>query len=321
MTFIEVVLLIGGIAGVAFGCLGLLVAHETFLRLHYLGPASSLGAPLIICRAGGAPRAELHGSQTSFDRRAADRQRRGHRGRIRSGHRAAQGARRDGFDGTCCPREPLASCCPVERSRCSMRPSGLRWRPQSCSSLPHFLSRLSRCDARTARIRDDRIATALTGGAVLRAGLGIFLGVGTPPKVQNGTRGTDEHRATDRDVARPPLTMLGPVVVLLAGGLTLGLIPGLAEHAAQAAHQLWDSADYAAAALDGTVTMPSPPAQVESWSPSGLLLGVLSALLATLVAGVTLYLDRLPSLLRKAAGVLASPLRGLPRTQATSAIT
>jgi multicomponent Na+:H+ antiporter subunit G len=47
-TAVEVVLLAVGIAAVALGCVGLLVARETFLRLHYLGPASSLGAPLII---------------------------------------------------------------------------------------------------------------------------------------------------------------------------------------------------------------------------------------------------------------------------------
>ncbi|HET9254724.1 MAG TPA: monovalent cation/H(+) antiporter subunit G [Pseudonocardiaceae bacterium] len=47
-TVVEIVLLATGIAGVALGCAGLLVARETLLRLHYLGPASSLGAPLII---------------------------------------------------------------------------------------------------------------------------------------------------------------------------------------------------------------------------------------------------------------------------------
>lgn len=45
---VEIVLLTIGIAGVAVGCLGLLVARDVLLRLHYLGPASSLGAPLII---------------------------------------------------------------------------------------------------------------------------------------------------------------------------------------------------------------------------------------------------------------------------------
>ncbi|MGH3721358.1 MAG: monovalent cation/H(+) antiporter subunit G [Pseudonocardiaceae bacterium] len=45
---VEIALLTLGITGVAVGCLGLLVAGDVFLRLHYLGPASSLGAPLII---------------------------------------------------------------------------------------------------------------------------------------------------------------------------------------------------------------------------------------------------------------------------------
>lgn len=48
MNLVEIVLLATGIAGVAVGCLGLVVAREALLRLHYLGPASSVGAPLII---------------------------------------------------------------------------------------------------------------------------------------------------------------------------------------------------------------------------------------------------------------------------------
>jgi multicomponent Na+:H+ antiporter subunit G len=48
VTLPEIVLLVLGIAGVAVGCLGLLTARDTYLRLHYLGPASSLGTPLIV---------------------------------------------------------------------------------------------------------------------------------------------------------------------------------------------------------------------------------------------------------------------------------
>jgi multisubunit Na+/H+ antiporter MnhG subunit len=48
VSLIEIVLLAAGIAGVALGCLGLLVARETFLRLHYVGLASSVGAPPVI---------------------------------------------------------------------------------------------------------------------------------------------------------------------------------------------------------------------------------------------------------------------------------
>jgi multisubunit Na+/H+ antiporter MnhG subunit len=45
---VEVALLAAGIAVVALGCVGLLVVRDTYLRLHYLGPASSFAAPLII---------------------------------------------------------------------------------------------------------------------------------------------------------------------------------------------------------------------------------------------------------------------------------
>ena len=45
---VEVVLLCVGIAAVALGCAGLLAVRDTYLRLHYLGLASCLGAPLII---------------------------------------------------------------------------------------------------------------------------------------------------------------------------------------------------------------------------------------------------------------------------------
>jgi multicomponent Na+:H+ antiporter subunit G len=48
VTVLEIVLLVLGIAGVTLSCLGLLTARDSYLRLHYLGPASSLGTPLII---------------------------------------------------------------------------------------------------------------------------------------------------------------------------------------------------------------------------------------------------------------------------------
>jgi hypothetical protein len=105
--------------------------------------------------------------------------------------------------------------------------------------------------------------------------------------------------------------MLAPVVALLAGGLILGVLPGLAEQAHQAAQQLLDPAGYAAAALDGAVAVPATSTRVESWSLSGVLMGGSSALLALLVAAVGLYTYGLPQLLRRAAGVLILPMRVL----------
>jgi multicomponent Na+:H+ antiporter subunit D len=153
--------------------------------------------------------------------------------------------------------------------------------------------------------------SAITGGAVLRAGGRIFLGVGTPPNTQGDIRGRGEHRETDQDIGRAPVTMLAPIVVLLTGGLVLGLLPGVATHARDAAQQLLDPAGYAAAALDGIWAAPAPGAPIENWSASSVLLGLLSAVLALLVAAVALYSDRLPQLLCRAVRVLSPPLRAL----------
>lgn len=153
--------------------------------------------------------------------------------------------------------------------------------------------------------------SALTGGAVLRAGMRVFLGMGTPPNVEGDTRGTGEHRETDKGVRDAPVTMLAAAVALLAGGLILGLFPGLAALAQDAAHQLLDSAGYAAAALDGVRAMPPPTPQVVTWNSAGLLLGIGSALLALLIATIALYSDRPLQRLRWVLPVLSLPLRAL----------
>lgn len=159
--------------------------------------------------------------------------------------------------------------------------------------------------------------SALTGGAVLRAGMRVFVGMGIPPSIQGETsvhgetRGVDEDRETEGAVRSVPVTMLAPVVALLAGGLALGLLPGLAAYAQDAAQQLLDSAGYAAAALDGIRAVPSPTPGAETWSPSGLLLGMVSTLLALLIAVTAVYRDRLPRLLRGIVPVVRLPLGAL----------
>jgi multicomponent Na+:H+ antiporter subunit D len=153
--------------------------------------------------------------------------------------------------------------------------------------------------------------SALTGGAVLRAGMRVFLGMGTPPNVEGDTRGTGEHQETDKGVRDAPVTMLAAAVALLAGGLILGLLPGLAALAQDAAHQLFDSAGYAAAALEGVRAVPPPTPQVVMWNSAGLLLGIGSALLSLLIATIALSSDRPLQRLRWVLHVLSLPLRAL----------
>jgi len=152
--------------------------------------------------------------------------------------------------------------------------------------------------------------SAITGGAVLRAGARIFLGAGTPPDTEGDTRGSEEQPETTYHLGKIPVTMLVPVVALLAGGLTLGLVPGLPTLAHDAASQLLDHTGYAAAALDGVSAVPSP-APTESWTLSGLLLGVLSVLLALVVAATGLYLHRFRRLFSQVPPVVTLPFRAL----------
>jgi multicomponent Na+:H+ antiporter subunit D len=158
---------------------------------------------------------------------------------------------------------------------------------------------------------------------VLRAGMRVFVGLGIPPSIQGGTsihgetsvrgetRGVDENRETEGAVRSVPVTMLAPVVALLAGGLALGLLPGLATSAQDAAQQLLDSASYAAAALDGIRAVPPPTPGAETWSLSGLLLDMVSTLLALLIAVTAVYSDRLPRLLRRIVHAVRLPLGAL----------
>jgi multicomponent Na+:H+ antiporter subunit D len=100
-------------------------------------------------------------------------------------------------------------------------------------------------------------ASALTGGAVLRASGRIFLGLGRaregPDEFALPGDEVDPETAYRRD--RVPRTMTIPMIALLSGGLALGLVPGLAGDAVGAAARLVDQPAYVATVLDGA---PSP---------------------------------------------------------------
>jgi multicomponent Na+:H+ antiporter subunit D len=160
------------------------------------------------------------------------------------------------------------------------------------------------------------VGTAVvTAGAVLRAGARIFLGLGheepgeTPAEVA-----ADEEPETRGPRNRTPPVLLVPAIALLAGGLSLGLVPRLAERAEVAAARFRDRPAYAGAVLEG---VPEPlPAEAEPfrWDPGALALGVGGAAGAALLALGSLYRDRAPRGIRRATtATLGAGVRAVKR--------
>jgi multicomponent Na+:H+ antiporter subunit D len=111
------------------------------------------------------------------------------------------------------------------------------------------------------------LASALTGGAVLRVWLRVFRGRGH----REASRPDHEDTETRPKLSALPWTMIGPGVVLVVAALGLGLVPGLGGGLTRAAAIFADHDGYAAAVLDGRVPhvvahAPSP------WSGTGWVL-------------------------------------------------
>lgn len=128
-------------------------------------------------------------------------------------------------------------------------------------------------------------ASALTGGAVLRASARIFLGWGPRPSGAPGTTtGKDEEPETGSPLKRIPDTMLAVPAVLLAGALAVGVVPALWPAVGSAADAFTDHAGYTAAVLH-TAGVAAPPATpAPHWTAVGVTLGLLSSALALALA-------------------------------------
>ncbi|WP_069816580.1 complex I subunit 5 family protein [Streptomyces sp. TP-A0874] len=134
------------------------------------------------------------------------------------------------------------------------------------------------------------LVSAVTGGAALRAGLRVCLGMGHPPadteRARSGegeTSGGGEEPETQGRLVRLPLPMLAVPATLLAGALAVGVVPAVARAAGHGAALMTDRGAYLAAVLDG-VDAPPVVFRSPSWTGSGLGLGVLSAALAVSLA-------------------------------------
>ncbi|MFJ7213984.1 complex I subunit 5 family protein [Amycolatopsis sp. NPDC098790] len=138
------------------------------------------------------------------------------------------------------------------------------------------------------------VVTAVTAGAVLRAGLGVYFGRGRPPRRDDGDRtpGTDEEPETGGRIERTPATMTAAIVAVLAAALA---VPWLGEAAVTAGRQEADREGYLHDVLPAVGSPGSLPPVTAEWTSSGLLFGGLTVLLALGIAAAALWPHRLPS--------------------------
>ena len=143
--------------------------------------------------------------------------------------------------------------------------------------------------------------SAVTGGAVLRAGLRIYLGWGPRPAADGAgperTSGRMERPETE-PLDRPPVTMLAAPALLVAAALALGLLPGVGAAFGHAADGIVDRAGYLGGTLLGAPPGRARPGTPVDWTATGAGVGLLSAGLAVAVACLAVWAPRLPAPLR-----------------------
>jgi multicomponent Na+:H+ antiporter subunit D len=138
-------------------------------------------------------------------------------------------------------------------------------------------------------------SSILTGSAVFRAGIHVFLGWGKPSPVVTSAPATgQEERETASTRHRIPVVMWAPPAVLVAMSLAAGLTPGMVERAMDAGRQLHDPRTFAQAVLDGVSA--APPAETNfEVTAQARVVGVVIVVIAILLATTDLWLRRLAS--------------------------
>ncbi|MFD0327882.1 complex I subunit 5 family protein [Streptacidiphilus monticola] len=133
------------------------------------------------------------------------------------------------------------------------------------------------------------LVSAVTGGAVLRAGLRVFRGAGLRPVEHPDvpeTRGEGEQPEVREPGRRLPRPLTAVPAALLAACLAVGLVP--ARAIAAAAGVFVDAPGYRAEALSLPAVHPTLSVPESSWTAAGVLLGICSVLLALAFAAAAL---------------------------------
>jgi multicomponent Na+:H+ antiporter subunit D len=154
------------------------------------------------------------------------------------------------------------------------------------------------------------LAGIITAGAVLRAIGRISFGWGeAEDKSQQEEGETDEGRETGGD-SRVPATMYLPVLFLLLLGIAVSFVPGIREKVETAGMRFQDQAAYQAEVLQRAGLPAYHPPPSESLLP-GIVRGLVSTLLAFVLAGYVLFRKKLPLKNIDFAGGLTVVLRPL----------
>jgi multicomponent Na+:H+ antiporter subunit D len=147
--------------------------------------------------------------------------------------------------------------------------------------------------------------SVITGAAVLRVALRIFLGAGPTPSDRDDperTSGEGEERETAGRMGRLPATMLAAPVALLVAATLVGTLPVVGRVAGEAGARLVDGAGYRAAVLDGGQGVATATAPI-AWHPSEVGIGLATTAAAVVLALAAVHAERLPSALRRTADV------------------
>jgi multicomponent Na+:H+ antiporter subunit D len=134
------------------------------------------------------------------------------------------------------------------------------------------------------------LASILTGGAVLRAAGRVFLGWDPTAKSDPSSERADQETEPETQEARnrTPAALFAPALGLLLAGLAVGVMPGLAHAAQEAAARFLDGRAYADAVLRGLpagqppVGSASPPTGIDLLYAAGSTAGALALALLTL---------------------------------------
>jgi multicomponent Na+:H+ antiporter subunit D len=138
------------------------------------------------------------------------------------------------------------------------------------------------------------VVSAATGGAVLRFGARAFLGWGeAPDREQLAYGGPTKGEPESELPGRTPITMLAAMALLLVTALAVGVVPGIGKAAAHAAERVIDGTGYAGQVLAGEPPAPLLPEPAAAWTGVGVWLGLLSTVLALVVAAAGLWSRRL----------------------------